>query len=243
MAGTKRAVEELRYLRANTALTADSTALLSMSGIDVSVLVDRSLCFAEAEGSLYRWFADSTLTPSGDEVIIPDDQDVAVAGRWIKQARRRPRRWNLPRLSAGFADETGAQTQALDAQNWTSIVPAAWGISGGNSLLFSEASSGVYQFDGATGTVVSIRGYLTFRTNAGSELISVGIGLGQPTVDEPQEGLAAAIAPAADFVNVAVERIATLTNGDLISLRARNETNAGGTLQMGYATLAASAIG
>jgi len=88
VAGTKITAEGLATLRANTLLTASSSVLTSLEGVDVSAIADGSSCYVEDQDRVYRYY-ESAVGPQS----LPFVLGANGPGFWVQNGGLSPLPW------------------------------------------------------------------------------------------------------------------------------------------------------
>lgn len=149
MSGTKEQTEGLISLVCETAEISGSNVLNSLEGIDVESIQDRALCYVRATDTIYRFFEDSTATPSPPSVILPVKISALDPGRWILDSSSSE---GDPSFVFDTTEDLRAAPVLLEDAVYTTRGTTQEGIGGGTWLYESGAAPGTYSDN--TGTIV-----------------------------------------------------------------------------------------
>jgi hypothetical protein len=115
---TQPLVQGLPGFIARTVLSASSSVLTSLEGIDCSVLEDGAFCFVREEplstalGSIYRYYALSARVPEALNVIT-----ATGGGQWLRESVRAS--LELKTLNVGTGGTAPASNETAASQGWT----------------------------------------------------------------------------------------------------------------------------
>ena len=142
MAGTQLVVEGLPNFRASTTYISESSEKGSLEGgFDTSTLQQGAICYVENVDAEYRWYSESTETPTVPGVVLPFRQLLGTPGRWVMITGGGG---TGPQGPQGNAGAQGAQGSA-----GTQGVQGAAGVQGAQG---AQGAAGVQGAQGAQGS-------------------------------------------------------------------------------------------